>query len=57
MMNPLDEDTINELVALAVAFHIKTGASVQDIQEFMAAISRINSKVAIKIMKEEVDKL
>jgi hypothetical protein len=58
MVDPkVDEATIEELIALVLQFHMKTGASIIDIQELIRRVGEINSKMAIKIMKEELDKI
>jgi hypothetical protein len=54
METKLEED---KLVSLALAFHLKTGADIQLIQQFIRDIVDINTSFAIKVMKEEIHKV
>lgn len=49
-----NESAVDKLIALTLEFHIKTGADIELIKEFMRKVGEVHTMVALNVMKEEI---
>ena len=47
---------VDKLVALALEFHVKTGADIDLIKQFISDVTKVTTDSAIETMKQEVRK-
>lgn len=48
------DSAVDKIVALALEFHIKTGADMELIKQFIRDVGEVHTMVALNVMKEEI---